>query len=193
MARSKDNNGKHIAILVVMYAVLTGLLLAFLSWNMASTPFAYEFLQSVGIAGVENLTDEAVRQVWFSVMAGTYGTTEALVRDKFGVPNVIKFFRPVETPVYATVTIRPFPGYLSTTGESIRKNVAEHINGLNIGDDVSLSRLYSPANAANAASYDIESITLGTSQGAQSAANVAVAFNAVASCSVDRVKLVVRP
>ena len=125
--------------------------------------------------------------------AGTYGTTEALVRDKFGVPNVIKFFRPVETPVYATVTIRPFPGYLSTTGESIRKNVAEHINGLNIGDDVSLSRLYSPANAANAASYDIESITLGTSQGAQSAANVAVAFNAVASCSVDRVKLVVRP
>ena len=46
---------------------------------------------------------------------------------------------------------------------------------------------------ANAASYDIESITLGTSQGAQSAANVAVAFNAVASCSVDRVKLVVRP
>ena len=78
MARSKDNNGKHIAILVVMYAVLTGLLLAFLSWNMASTPFAYEFLQSVGIAGVENLTDEAVRQVWFSVMAGTYGTTAGL-------------------------------------------------------------------------------------------------------------------
>ena len=71
--------------------------------------------------------------------------------------------------------------------------MAEHINGLNIGDDVLLSRLYSPANAANAASYDIESITLGTSQGAQSAANVAVAFNAVASCSVDRVKLVVRP
>ena len=68
MARSKDNNGKHIAILVVMYAVLTGLLLAFLSWNMASTPFAYEFLQSAGIAGVENLTDEAVRQVWFSVI-----------------------------------------------------------------------------------------------------------------------------
>ena len=121
------------------------------------------------------------------------GGDTAAVRDKFGVPNVIKFFRPVETPVYATVTIRPFPGYLSTTGESIRKNVAEHINGLNIGDDVSLSRLYSPANAANAASYDIESITLGTSQGAQSAANVAVAFNAVASCSVDRVKLVVRP
>ena len=58
---------------------------------------------------------------------------------------------------------------------------------------MSLSRLYSPANAANAASYDIESITLGTSQGAQSAANVAVAFNAVASCSVDRVKLVVWP
>ena len=46
MARSKDNNGKHIAILVVMYAVLTGLLLAFLSWNMASTPFAYEFCRA---------------------------------------------------------------------------------------------------------------------------------------------------
>ena len=124
--------------------------------------------------------------------AGTYGTTEALVRDKYGVPNVVKFFRPVETPVYATVTVNPFPGYLSTTGESIRKNVAEHINALNIGDDVSLSRLYSPANAANAASYDIESITLGTSPDAQSAANVAIAFNAVATCAVDNVTLVVR-
>ena len=93
-------------------------------------------------------------------------------------------------PIFTSFTWRATS---STTGESIRKNVAEHINGLNIGDDVSLSRLYSPANAANAASYDIESITLGTSQGAQSAANVAVAFNAVASCSVDRVKLVVRP
>ena len=106
-----------------------------------------------------------------------------------------KFFKKLHGPflIKRLQAIRPFPGYLSTTGESIRKNVAEHINGLNIGDDVSLSRLYSPANAANAASYDIESITLGTSQGAQSAANVAVAFNAVASCSVDRVKLVVRP
>lgn len=124
---------------------------------------------------------------------GTYGITEAFVRGKFSVPNVIKFFRPVETPVYVTVTTRPLSGYLSTTGENIRKSTAEHINGLNIGDDVSLSHLYPPANTANATSYSIESITLGTSRGTQSAANVTVVFNAVVSCSVNRVKLVVRP
>lgn len=125
--------------------------------------------------------------------AGTYGTTEALVRDKFGVPNVIKFFRPVETPCTPPSPSGPSPATFPPPGKASGRTWRNHINGLNIGDDVSLSRLYSPANAANAASYDIESITLGTSQGAQSAANVAVAFNAVASCSVDRVKLVVRP
>ena len=89
LARSRDNNGRHIAILVVMYALLTGLLLAFLSWNMASTPFAYEFLQSAGIAGVENLTDEAVRQVWFSLMAEAYGWTAGLSALLLVVWNLI--------------------------------------------------------------------------------------------------------
>lgn len=78
MARTRDNNFRHLIITALMYAVMAGLLYAFLAWNMTGTPFAYEFLQSLHIAGIENLSDEAVRQVWFSVMSGVYGVSIGL-------------------------------------------------------------------------------------------------------------------
>ena len=50
MAR-KDSNWKHILFIVLMYAVTVPALYAYLAWNKVDTPFAYEFLQRLGIAG----------------------------------------------------------------------------------------------------------------------------------------------
>ncbi len=78
MARTRDNNWKHVIFIVLLYAVTALLLFGQLGWNKVDTPFAYEFLQRMGVAGVENLSDEAVREVWFQMMAGVYGTTVGL-------------------------------------------------------------------------------------------------------------------
>lgn len=125
---------------------------------------------------------------------GTYGTTRVAVRDSYGVPLDVCFFRPTAVPVYATVTLRPLPGYLAATGENVRAAVAEHINGLGIGEDVLLSRLFCPINGADAAgsrTFDIVAVTLGTAEDAQAAANIGIAFNAVAGADIENITLVV--
>lgn len=122
--------------------------------------------------------------------AGTYGTTEVLVRDRYGVPSRIHFFRLAFIPVFITVTIRPLQGYLSPSGEQLRARIAEYVNTLDIGEDVLLSRLYAPASGSGTPTYDILNITAGTSAKTQAAANVAIPFNAAASCPVENVRLV---
>lgn len=122
--------------------------------------------------------------------AGTYGSTEVLVRDRYGVPARIRFFRLALVPVFLTVTIRPLQGYLSTSGERLRARLADYVGSLDIGEDVLLSRLYAPANLAGSPTYDILSITAGTSAKVQTVANVAIPFNAAASCGIENVKLV---
>ena len=122
--------------------------------------------------------------------AGTYGSTEVLVRDRYGVPARIRFFRLALVPVFVTVTIRTLQGYLSTSGEQLRARIAEHVGSLDIGEDVLLPRLYAPASSVGNPTYDILSITAGTSARTQEAANVYIPFNAAASCRVENVRLV---
>jgi hypothetical protein len=89
LARTRDNNWKHVIFIVLLYAVTAMLLFWFLGWNKVDTPFAFEFLQRLGIAGVENLSDEAVREVWFQVMAGVYGTTVGISAAMAAIWNAV--------------------------------------------------------------------------------------------------------
>lgn len=122
---------------------------------------------------------------------GTYGTTTVSVRDEYGEPSQIRFFRATDMPVYARVTLKAFSGYLSSTGDTIRENLAAYINALDIGEKLYVSRLYTPINAVAAETFYVESIEIGTSRGALAAENIAVAFNAVASCAAENIEVIV--
>ena len=121
---------------------------------------------------------------------GTYGTTTVSVRDEYGEPSQIRFFRATDMPVYALVTLRALSGYLSSTGDTIRKNLAAYINTLGIGEKLYVSRLYTPINAVAAETFYVESIEIGTSPGVLAAENIAVAFNAVVSCTVEDIEVI---
>lgn len=121
---------------------------------------------------------------------GTYGTTTVSVRDEYGEPSQIRFFRATDMPVYARVTLRALSGYLSSTGDTIRENLAAYINALGIGEKLYVSRLYTPINAVAAETFYVESIEIGTSPGALAAENIAVAFNAVVSCTVEDIEVI---
>ena len=99
MAR-KDSNWKHILFIVLMYAVTVPALYAYLAWNKVDTPFAYEFLQRLGIAGVENLSDAGVRDLWFfavfialhilmtllvAIISGIFGFAASMTLDIYDV------------------------------------------------------------------------------------------------------------
>ena len=94
-------------------------------------------------------------------------------------------------PVYARVTLNALSGYLSFTGDTIRKNLAAYINTLGIGEKLYVSRLYTPINAVAAETFYVESIEIGTSPGVLTAENIAVAFNAVVSCTAEDIEVIV--
>ncbi|HBW7280159.1 TPA: hypothetical protein MFN02_002341 [Klebsiella pneumoniae] len=128
----------------------------------------------------------------------TYGTTSVIVTDKYGNPYTIRFSRPIDVPVYVSITLKALTGYSSEVGDEIKAAVASYINSLAIGDSVLLSRVYSPANlgvvsGGNARYYDIMELLIGRSADDVAAANVVLAYDESASCSVDNIALVVTP
>ena len=125
------------------------------------------------------------------------GNVEVMTRDAKGLPNVIRFYRPTAVRVRLRVTLKPLAGYLSTTGAAIKTNLAAYINAMAIGDDVLASRLLTPINAADASgarTFDVLSIAYCTGDLADDAAtwaegNIAIAFNAAATCKLADISL----
>ncbi|HBU9960838.1 TPA: baseplate J/gp47 family protein, partial [Citrobacter freundii] len=112
----------------------------------------------------------------------TYGTTSVTIPDTYGNPHVISFSRSTDVPIFGHITLKAFTGYTSQIGVQIQQAVADYINGLTIGDDVLLSRIYSPANlgvvsGGNARYYDIQELLIGKSAGSVAAANIIIAYN----------------
>lgn len=124
---------------------------------------------------------------------GTFGDVAVIARDKHGSPAAISFFRPVIVDIAVFIRIRPLDGYLATTGQAARQNVAGYINSLPIGESALLSRLYTPANAADPdaaqRTFDVLEVRIGPRGGELAAANMAVAFNHAAACVIDYVTL----
>ncbi|MEA5224516.1 baseplate J/gp47 family protein [Enterobacter cloacae] len=126
----------------------------------------------------------------------TYGTTSVTVPDTYDNPHVISFSRSTDVPIYGHITLKAFTGYTSQIGVQIQQAVADYINGLTIGDDVLLSRIYSPANlgvvsGGNARYYDIQELLIGKSAGSVATANIIIAYNESASCKPENIVLTV--
>lgn len=126
----------------------------------------------------------------------TYGTTSVTVPDIYDNPHVIRFSRSTDVPIFVAITIKAFIGYTSAIGDQIKQAVVDYINGLKIGDDVLLSRIYSPANlgvvsGGNARYYDITELLIGKSAGGVAAANIDVAYDESASCTLPHINLTV--
>ncbi|WP_195605918.1 baseplate J/gp47 family protein [Klebsiella oxytoca] len=126
----------------------------------------------------------------------TYGTTSVIVTDRYGNPYTIRFSRPMDVPIYVSITLKALTGYSSQIGDEIKEAVADYINSLAIGDGVLLSRIYSPANlgvvsGGNARYYDIMELIIGKSAATAAAANVVIAYDESVSCSVDNIAITV--
>lgn len=124
------------------------------------------------------------------------GTTQITVADKYGNPHVIGFNRPVPVPIYIAISLQAFTGYTSQIGADIKTAIAAYINALTIGDDVLLSRVYSPANlgvvsGGESRYYDIISLQIGKSAGTVAAANITIGYSESATCDVSNINITV--
>ena len=124
------------------------------------------------------------------------GSTVIVVPDKYGNPHDVGFNRPVPVPVYIAISLQAFTGYTTQIGEDIKTAIAAYINALTIGDDVLLSRVYSPANlgvvsGGESRYYDITSLQIGKSAGAVAAANITIGYSESATCDVNNINITV--
>lgn len=117
---------------------------------------------------------------------GTYGTTSVTVYDQYNIPNVIKFYRPTVATIGVEVSLTARAGYLSTTAALIQAAVASYIEGLEIGDDVYITKLFVPANLLNnpelADTFDVTQIRIKKNAGSFGTSNITLAFNEIADC-----------
>lgn len=126
----------------------------------------------------------------------TFGMTAVVITDRYGNPYTIRFSRPVDVPVFVSITLRALTGYTSDVGDEMKAAVASYINSLAIGDSVLLSRVYSPANlgvvsGGNARYYDIIELLIGRSADSVAAANLTVLYDEAVSCSVENIEITV--
>lgn len=122
----------------------------------------------------------------------TYGTTTQSYTDPITSINYnINFFVLAEQGVTVEVTLQPGVGYNTTIGVAIQQAVSDYVNGLGIGTDVQISRVWAPAylnGSADALKYEIIILTI---NGA--GIDVPIAFNKAASCDPSNVILTVLP
>lgn len=123
----------------------------------------------------------------------TYGTTAVDIIDAYGITNTIRFFRPTRVTIEVKVSILARPGYLSTTADKIKQAVADYINGLTIGDDIYISKLYVPTNLGNSAeggTFDVVQVRVRRAGGSYGTANITLAFNELAQCDPANVTVI---
>lgn len=138
----------------------------------------------------------------------TFGDTSYTIYDSAGLPTTINFHALTSVPIYVAVGITALPGYLGTTGALIIESVSAAINNLAIGEDVYISRMYSPANLSGESAqeatglsqvelyalsetYHITSLTVGLSVGTLAGIDVPIAYNSAASGNSANVSLTV--
>lgn len=126
----------------------------------------------------------------------TWGTQTALVTDLYGNPHFIHFSRPTNVPVFVAITLKAFQGYTSQIGEQIKNEVANYLNSLGIGDDVLISRLYSPANlgvtsGGNARYYDIVDLRIGITRESRLYSNITIPYDHVPMSHSDNITITV--
>lgn len=147
---------------------------------------------SISVVALGGDAHEIGKAIWAKKTpgCGTYGTTEEVITDDNGIATTIKFFRPTITHVTATIIIEPFIGYLSITEPLIKQAVADYINALAIGDDVSIART-TVAAVSVGNTFDISSVKIGDkAAGTEASENLVIPFNGLAVCDVDDIEVI---
>lgn len=116
---------------------------------------------------------------------GTYGTTSVTYTNADGLPNIIRFFRPTYVPIDVTVSLKKNATYTTSIDETIKANVEQYINTLDIGYDVSVTGVLTAVAASisdiTKPEFSLQGITIGKSASSLSAADIDILFNEVAS------------
>lgn len=122
----------------------------------------------------------------------THGTTSGTVTDMSGTVHTIRYFEPTEEPIKVVINITALTNYTSVTGDRIKQALVDYVNGMDVGEDLVVNRLYTPAllngDQINE-TYKITSLTASLSSGTPGTADVPIAFNEKAISDLSQITL----
>ena len=124
----------------------------------------------------------------------TQGTTSYTTYDQYGIANIINFYRPTTATISIEVSLTALTGYVSSTGDAIKAALKAYMDTLLIGDDVLITKLYTPANLDNNAltnTYNVTQIRIKKNAGSFGTSNITLAFNEIAQTALTDITLVV--
>lgn len=129
--------------------------------------------------------------------SGTYGTTSVTVADAYGIPHIIRFYRPTNVPITVAISLKVLAGYTTAVETSIKQAVADYVNATRIGGLPSGTVEWDGAVAAaksvaGKAAFRLVSLALSRSGGAGTP-DVPLAFNEAATCAAGAVTVTVVP
>lgn len=142
---------------------------------------------------------DIAQQIWVKKTAGTttVGSLAVTVIDVQGKEHIIYLDRPLYSDVYIEVTVTKFASYPADGAEQIKAalvawglegSTGDDSNGLDIGEDLVQSRLYTPVNTVRG--HAINSIKIGLTPGPTSEADIAVPFNGLVRIDASRITVV---
>lgn len=79
---------------------------------------------------------------------GTFGTTTAQYVNSDGLITNIRFFRPAYISIYVSMSIKPLVGYSMAIADNIKTRLADYLNNLQIGADVTITSALAAALSA---------------------------------------------
>lgn len=137
---------------------------------------------------VEGGTDaEIAKQIYLrkGPGSGTFGTITTTHTNSDGLLTNIRFSRPTYIAIDVNVRLKPGKSYTTVVADTLKSNIENYINSLDIGYDVTVTGILTAVSAAitNAAlpGFTLSGITINKDGETAATGDVAIAYNEVAS------------
>ena len=121
------------------------------------------------------------------------GDVSVVSYDFYGNPNTIRFYRPSDTSVYITFTIKALPGYSSAVGDQIKQAIVDYVEKLGIGNNLYTSQLWEAILSVSPdvkPYFSLKSVIQGIAQDSQTSDDLVADFNTDFNTSIENISLV---
>lgn len=132
-----------------------------------------------------------IMRVKKSMGCGYFGNTKITVLDSFQEPVDIFLHRPNIINIGFNLGLQSTSEYTTEIGDEIKQAIADYVNQLDIGDKISLNKIYVPAGLygnLNSMTYEISSIKI-VANDQELGGDYRLAFNEVAYCDSDNIEI----
>lgn len=126
-----------------------------------------------------------------SMGCGYFGNTDITTLDAFNESVVTSLYRPDVVNIGFRLNLISTTNYTIEIGEEIKQAIADYVNQLDIGDRITLNKVYVPAGLygnLDSMSYDVSLLKI-IVNGLEIDGDYSLNFNQVAFCDTDNIEI----